>query len=167
MFSLVLVCVSVCLLATLRENGWLCIYIYIYIYSEYVGLCARNNLEHFQDVPCNPLNTGKFFLLFVLMMLQIISSAYQNQRPGTNNEATFLKKIYLFITSLLMWSSAKLTSYFPEREQGPRSVYVARQVPSRFSSLTWGVEYQWRVRLPRSDEAITKYGRNYSYKSND
>ena len=49
------VCLSVCLIAILPKNCWTDFH---EIFR--VGLDTRNNWEHFQDVPFNPLNTGCF-----------------------------------------------------------------------------------------------------------
>ena len=50
------VCLSVCLLATLRKT----VKRIFMKFLGYVGLDTRNNWDHFQDVPYNPLNTGNF-----------------------------------------------------------------------------------------------------------
>ena len=48
------VCLPACLLATLRKTAER-----IFMkFSGKVGLDTRNNWQHFQDVPFNPLNTG-------------------------------------------------------------------------------------------------------------
>ena len=51
------VCLSICLLATLREN----VITDFHEITGLVGLGTRNNLEYFQDAPFNPLNTANLF----------------------------------------------------------------------------------------------------------